>query len=51
VNGPGDPNGFSTTIALFPSSVKICYTLTAFRIAPATAAASTKDLRVWPETS
>jgi hypothetical protein len=37
--GPGDPNGFGTaTIALFPSSGKICYTLTAFRIAPATAA-------------
>jgi hypothetical protein len=39
VPGPGDPNGFGTaTIALFPSSGKICYTLTAFRIAPATAA-------------
>ena len=37
--GPGDPNGFGTaTIALFPTSGKICYTLTAFRIAPATAA-------------
>jgi hypothetical protein len=30
VPGPGDPNGFGTaTIALFPSSDKICYTLTA----------------------
>jgi hypothetical protein len=39
VPGPGDPNGFGTaTIALFPSSGKICYTLTAFRIAPANAA-------------
>jgi hypothetical protein len=37
--GPGDPDGFGTaTIHLFPSSGKICYTLTAFRIAPATAA-------------
>jgi hypothetical protein len=39
VPGPGDPNGFGTaTIALFPSSGKICYVLTAFRIAPANAA-------------
>jgi hypothetical protein len=39
VPGPGDPNGFGTaTIALFPSSGKICYTLTASRIAPANAA-------------
>jgi len=36
---PGDPNGFgSAHFALFPSSGKICYTLTAFRIAPANAA-------------
>ena len=35
----GDPNGFgSAHIALFPSSGKICYALTAFRIAPANAA-------------
>lgn len=39
VPGPGDPNGFGTaTIALFPSSGKICYTLTALHIAPANAA-------------
>jgi hypothetical protein len=39
VPGPGDPNGFGTAhIALFPSSGKICYVLTAFRIAPANAA-------------
>jgi hypothetical protein len=39
VPGPGDPNGFGTaTVALFPSSGKICYALTAFRIAPANAA-------------
>ena len=39
VPGLDGPNGFGTaTIALFPSSSKICYTLTAFRIAPANAA-------------
>jgi hypothetical protein len=39
VPGPGDPNGFGTaTVALFPASGKICYTLTAFRITPANAA-------------
>jgi hypothetical protein len=39
VPGPGDTNGFGTaTIRLYPSSGKICYTLTASRIAPANAA-------------
>ena len=39
VPGPGDPDGFGrATVVLFPSSGEICYTLTAFRIAPATAA-------------
>jgi hypothetical protein len=39
VPGPGDPNGFGTAaVALFPSSGKVCYALTAFRIAPANAA-------------
>ena len=39
VPGPGDPDGFGTAaVALFPSSGKVCYALTAFRIAPANAA-------------